>query len=308
MARITVALDWAVNPNHIGLILAERQRFFAQEGVEVAVLPAERDRGPVEMVLSGAADLGFAFAGTVIEGRARGEALVSVAAVAKHHRSSLATLADRGITRCADLAGRRYASFGHAHLERAVITAMVRHDGATEPHFDLSVTRFADITGLVQGDFDFLWIYDAIEGIDAQSQGIALTLFSPADFGIPNYYAPVIFATDTLLADAARRDAARRALHALRQGYQAATTDPDAALNHLSVETLPTGSWLFATEAATAASMRAFAAGQHADGGAWGEQLLADWQGFAHFLWQHGALGARPEPDYAAYFTNDLLR
>jgi ABC-type nitrate/sulfonate/bicarbonate transport system substrate-binding protein len=307
MATITVALDWAVNPNHIGLILAERQHSFAQAGVEVDVLPAERDRGPVEMVLSGAADLGFAFAGTVIEGRARDEPLVSVAAVAKHHRSSLAALADRGITRFADLAGRRYASFGHPHLERAVITEMLRHAGATQTHFDLSVTRFAEVAGLVRNDFDFLWIYDAIEGIEAQSQGIALTLFSPAAFGIPNYYAPVIFTTDGLLADPVRRDAARRAMQAMRQGYQDATSDPDAAIRHLSVAALPVGSWLFATEDATRASMRAFAAGQRADGGAWGEQSLADWQDFAHFLWQHGALGAIPEPDYAAYFTNDLL-
>lgn len=308
MARITVALDWAVNPNHIGLIVAERQHHFERAGVEVDVLPAERDRGPVEMVLSGAADLGFAFAGTVIEGRARGEPLVSVAAVAKHHRSSLAAPADSGFTRFADLAGRRYASFGHPHLERAIITDMLRHDGAANPHFDLTVTRFAEVAGLVRGEFDFLWIYDAIEGIEAQSQGIALSLFSPADFGIPNYYAPVIFATDALLADHARRDAARRALQAMRQGYMDAARDPDAAISHLTSKALPVGSWLFATDAATTASMRAFAAGQRADGGDWGEQSLADWQDFAHFLWQRGALGDIPEPDYTAYFSNDLLR
>jgi ABC-type nitrate/sulfonate/bicarbonate transport system substrate-binding protein len=305
MATITVALDWAVNPNHIGLVLAQQRRYFAAEGVDVAVVPAEAARGPVTMVHEGATDLAYAFAGTVILARAAGEPLLSVAAVGQRHLSSLAVLAQSGIARPADLAGKRYASFGHPALERAVITAMMRHDGATDTAFDLSVTRFASLEGLVSGDFDCLWIYDAIEGIEAQTDGIALTTFAPGDYGIPNYYAPVLFAEEALLADPAKFDAARRALVAMRRGYLDAIADPDAVFDHLNANVLPIGDWPFTNPDATRLSLRALSQGWRADD--WGRQRLDDWQGFARFLWQHGALGAIPEPDYASYFTNRLL-
>lgn len=305
MATITVALDWALNPNHIGLVLAQQRGYFAAEGVDVDVLPAEEARGPVEMLREGAADLAYAFAGTVMLRQAAGEPFVAVAAVGQRHLSSLAVLAGSGITRPSDLAGKRYASFGHPALERAVITAMLRHDGATDTAFDLTVTRFASVDGLVNGDFDCLWIYDAIEGVEAQAEGIALTTFAPGDYGIPNYYAPVIFAQATLLADPAKRDAARRAMTAIRRGYLAAIADPDAAFAHLNVNTLPVGSWLFTSSAATEQSLRMLSQKWQTDD--WGRQQLDDWQGFAQFLWQNGALGPIPAPDFQRYYTNDLL-
>ncbi len=153
MDPIRIALDWAVNPNHIGIARAARRGYFAAAGVEAIILPAERDRTPVQIVLAGAADLAVAFAGTVIEGRAEGLPLIAVAAVSQRHDSSLVALASSGITRPADLAGKRYASFGHPALERAVITAMLRHDGATDPAIDLRAVRFAEVAGLVRGDF-----------------------------------------------------------------------------------------------------------------------------------------------------------
>lgn len=305
MATITVALDWAVNPNHIGLVLAQQRRYFAAEGVDVAVLPAEEARGPVEMLREGAADLAYAFAGTVMLRQAAGEPFVAVAAVGQRHLSSLAVLASSGITRPADLVGKRYVSFGHPALERAVIAAMMRHDGATDTNFDLTVTRFAAVEGLVNDDFDCLWIYDAIEGVEAQADGIALTTFAPGDYGIPNYYAPVLFAQEALLADPAKRDAARRAMSAIRRGYLDAIADPDAAFAHLTTNALPVGSWLFTNPAASQASLRMLSQGWQTHD--WGRQQLDDWQDFAHFLWQNGALGQSAAPDYQRYFTNELL-
>src|SRR5262249_3666678 len=154
------------------------------------------------------------------------------AAIGHQHHSSLVALQSSGISRPAHLAGRRYASFGHRAIERAVIAGMMRADGVEDPQFDMDAVRFASFDVLNNGEFDFFWIYDAIEGVDAQSDGLDLVSFAPSDYGVPNYYAPILFAHEGLLQDAAKKDAAQRALRALRAGYELAWDDPDVVFSH----------------------------------------------------------------------------
>ena len=304
---ITIALDWAANPNHAGLIVAQAEGYFAREGVDVQVLSAEAERTPAEAIQEGGADLGFAFAGTVMEARSAGLPLVSVAAIGHQHHSSLVALRSAGITRPAHLAGKRYASFGHRAIERAVIAGMMRADGVADPQFDMDVVRFASFDVLSNGEYDFFWIYDAIEGVDAQSAGLDLVTMAPSDFGVPNYYAPILIAHADLLADAAKADAARRALRALRAGYELAWRDPAAVFGHFTTAVLPEGSWALPSDAITHQSFDRLSQFAKDDPLPWGQQQLADWQGFGHFLYAAGALGDDAEPDFAAYFTNDLL-
>ncbi|MBA3825233.1 MAG: ABC transporter substrate-binding protein [Ktedonobacterales bacterium] len=304
---ITIALDWAANPNHAGLIVAQREGYFTREGVDVQVLPAEAERTPAEVIQAGGADLAFAFAGTVMEARSAGVPLVSVAAVMHQHHSSLVALRSSGIARPAHLQGKRYASFGQRAIERAVIAGMMRADGVADPQFDLDVVRFASFDVLANGEYDFMWIYDAIEGADAQSQGLDLVMLAPSDYGVPNYYAPILIAHADRLADPELAEAARRALRALRAGYELAWREPDAVFSHFTTATLPEGSWALPSDAVTQQSFERLSRFAQADALPWGQQQLADWQEFGRFLWAAGTLGDDAEPDFAAYFTNDLL-
>lgn len=305
---IRLALDWTPNTNHAGLLVAQQRGYFTEAGVEAAFIPAERDRGLIDSMLAGEAELGFAFEGTVIERRALGEPFVAVAALGQRHRSSLAVLRDSGITRPADLAGKRYASFGHAPLEEAIIRRMLAHDGVTQPAFHLTPVRFASVAGLVRGEYDFLWIYDGVEGVEAAVDGIALRTFAPSDFGIPNYYAPVIFARSDVVHDPNLRQAAQRFLAAAQRGYAAAAADPEGVMADVLAAAPTMGGWLFANAAVTRASLRFQAEATRADAAQpWGVQSLATWTDLPRLLWQDGALGTIPEPDYAQYFTNDLL-
>lgn len=305
---IRLALDWAPNTNHAGVLVAHQRGHFAEAGVDAQFVPAERDWGLIEIMLAGEAELGFAFEGTVIERRALGEPFVAVAALGQRHRSALAVLRDSDITRSAELAGKRYASFGHAPLEEAIIRRMLAHDGAPDPAFHLTPVRFASVVGLVRGEYDFLWIYDGVEGVEAEVNGIALRTFAPSDYGIPNYYAPVIFARGDVVGDPEQREATKRFLAAAQRGYAEAAADPDGVQADILAAAPALGGWLFTNDAVTSASLRFQANAARADAAQpWGTQTLATWTDLPRLLWQDGALGAIPEPAYAEYFTNDLL-
>lgn len=305
---VSLSLDWRANPNHTGIIVASHRGYFAEADVEVSIIPAEPSRSPVAIVNAGEADLGVAFAGTVIEERARGNPLVSVAAVCPHHYSSLVTLASSGIHRPADLARKRYASFGHPRLEELLLTRMMEYDGVATPELDLRTVRFASVDLLVQGEIDYLWVFDAIEGIEAQVNGIELVSLRPDDYGIPSYEAPILFTNEACLNDPQRREALTRALAAIRRGYIEAAHEPDSTLDDIHAESDNMGGWLFANDAITLASQR-MASHQYltADEKTWGWHSAEGWANFARLLWQGGALDSIPEPEYHQYFTNDLL-
>ncbi len=305
----SVALDWAANANHTGLFSALRRGYFEDEDIEVNIIAPHHDRFVTEHVLNGEADVAFAFEGTIVDAHVRGEPLLSVAAIARHHWSSLAVLASSNIRSPRDLRNKRYAGFGHDAIEEAIISEMIRNDGATDGAFQLASVRFAAVDVLLEDRADFFWIYDGIEGVDASERGIALRLFSPAQYRIPDYYAPVLFAHEDLLGDPDRRDIARRGMRAIRNGYLFATYHPDEAAEDL-VAMAPKFGGLYHQSADIArVSQRdtssRYIGEQSAEN--WGMQTLEQWTAFSNFLWQRGALGRVSEPNYAALFTNELL-
>jgi ABC-type nitrate/sulfonate/bicarbonate transport system substrate-binding protein len=306
LPSVTVALDWRANTNHTGLIVAQHRGFFADAGIAVRVLPAGRDRSVVDLVVSGEADLAYAFAGTVILSRAEGAPLISVAAVTPRNPSSIAALRRSGIARPADFAGKRYASYGHPALERAIICQMMADDGVADADFALEQVRFAGLDELVRGDFDLLWVYDAVEGVEAAAREIDLVLFHPQEFGVPEYEAPVIFASAGRLQDAARRDAIARALDGVARGYTLAAGDPDGVVADIDAMAPTIGGWLFTDAAVTRASQRMqsqlYLSGP---GSRWGMHAPDHWRAFSRFLHEQGVLAADLPAEQL--FTNDLL-
>ena len=56
--KVTVALDWTVNTNHIGLFVARDKGFYSEAGLEVDILPYS-DTGAGTLVANRVADFGI---------------------------------------------------------------------------------------------------------------------------------------------------------------------------------------------------------------------------------------------------------
>ncbi|RVC21183.1 ABC transporter substrate-binding protein, partial [Mesorhizobium sp. M7A.F.Ca.CA.004.04.2.1] len=56
--KVTVALDWTVNTNHIGLFVARDKGFYREAGLEVDILPYS-DTGAGTLVANRVADFGI---------------------------------------------------------------------------------------------------------------------------------------------------------------------------------------------------------------------------------------------------------
>src|SRR3954452_25546012 len=55
--KLTVMLDWFVNPDHAPLVVAREKGFFAEQGLEVELVAPAEPNDPPKLVAAGQADI-----------------------------------------------------------------------------------------------------------------------------------------------------------------------------------------------------------------------------------------------------------
>jgi len=305
---VRFALDWTPNTNHTGIYVAQQQGWYAAQGINLQILPYSDANTPDTLVATGQADFGISFEESVVTDRVDKLPVRSVAAVLQTNTSALATLKSSGLDRPAKLAGKRYAGFGTTY-EEPVIQTMLKTDGATDPTFKLITANLSGYQALVANQADFLWIYLGWEGVQAKLDSVELNTFLLKDFGVPDYYTPVIIANERFLAD--HGDVARRFLAATAQGYEFGVTNPQEAAD-LLIAGAPAGT--FPDPALPRESQAYLAPFYKGDQPHWGLQKADYWSNFPHFIAATGLLKdstgtvVKPEDiDYTALYTNDYL-
>ena len=305
--NVTIALDWVPNTNHTGVFVAQEKGWYADEKLNVTILPYSEGSTPDVQVAAGRADFGFSFEEAVTMARAAGQPLVSVAAVIQKNSSALVTLKDSGLDRPARLNGRRYAGFG-APFEEPVINAIIACDGVASPRFENVTTNTFGFQALQAKQADFVWIFLGWEGVQAKRQNVELNAFPPTSYCIPNYYTPVIVTNEKMTKEKA--DIVRRFMRATARGYELAIADPAQAAD-LLIKAAPRGSF---PDPDLVKESAQFLAPRYKEGKArWGEQDLQVWTDYPRFMVQSGRLKdangrtVTGELDYASFFTNDFL-
>jgi len=306
---IKVALDWIPNTNHTGLYVAQQRGYYQQQHLAVSLLPYGSVY-PETLVATGQADFAISFEESVAINRAQGQPLVSIAAVLQHDTSALAVLTSSGITRPAQLAGKRFASSGDP-AEQAVINLIQKNDGVASPNFKSTQVDNADVTSLLSGQFDFVWIYKGVEGVQAAAKGIALTTFSLSDYKVPDFYSPVIITSEQEIKN--HPDIVRAFLAATAQGYTTAASSPSTTVDDLIKGAGGQSKTLFDSRAVALASQEYQSKQYVADAACWGVQSASVWTDYPRLLYQNGALldvNNQPitsEPNYIAMFSNQFL-
>ncbi|MBI2708513.1 MAG: ABC transporter substrate-binding protein [Actinobacteria bacterium] len=299
LRRLTVALDWTPNTNHSGVYLAKARGWYRDAGLDVKIV-SPGDAGSLQLLGTGKADVAFTTQEEIIPARAEGVPVVAISSVIQHNTSSLVALRRSGITRPRDLEGKTYGGYG-GQLEKALVRTLVSCDGG-----DPSKVRFTEVgnvdyrVGMQRGDYDFVWIFDAWDGIRyTQIDKLPVTTIPFIRYTrcIPDWYTPMLATSEKALTK--DRSALRAFMAATVRGYQAAIADPGAAAGAL-LKAVPE-----LDPRLVQASARYLAPRYADDPGRWGRQDAAVWRRMAAFLRTSGLL--RRDIDVSRAFTNDLL-
>ncbi|RLE35428.1 ABC transporter substrate-binding protein [Candidatus Acetothermia bacterium] len=297
LEAVSIALDWTPNTNHTGIFVAQDLGYFADAGLEVAVLQPG-PTGSVQLVGSGHADFGVSMEEYVTMARAQGIPVVSVAAVFPHNTSGFAAPADRGIVSPADFAGKRYGGWGSA-LEEVMIETVMGMEGADPASVTMVNIGTIDFVTAVRRDLaDFFWIFYGWQGIHAEIEGIEFTYIPLRELAdVLDYYTPVIITSEEMIAT--RSETVRRFIGALACGYVYAATHPDEAAEILLAHAPELDRDL------VIASQRWLADQGLKTVDGWGDQELEVWARFADWAFANGLIDRPIDPEEA--FTDGFV-
>ena len=186
--KITVALDWYINPDHGPLLVAQTMGFFKENGINVSFITPTDTSAPSQLVCAGHVDVALAYEPQLIAQLACGMPLDCAGTLINKILCCIAVLKDSNIQKLSDLSGKTigYSNDGTQH---AILGTMLNnnfHDGLKQVNLvnlqmNLSQALLSKRVNAVYG------MMRNVEPIQLERRGIKTSLFYPEDNGVPMY-------------------------------------------------------------------------------------------------------------------------
>ena len=221
--RLTLLLDWFVNPDHAPLIVAQERGFFAAHGLEVEIIAPSDPNDPPKLVAAGKADIGVSYQPQLHIQVAEGLPLVRFGTLVATPLNTLVVLEDSPIKTLADLKGRKIG-FSVGGFEDALLRAMLAPHGLGLDDVTLINVNFSLSPALISGQVDA--VIGAFRNFELNQMDIVGKpgrAFYVEEHGVPAYDELILVARDDRTGD----PRLRAFLDALEQGVQYLVNHPD---------------------------------------------------------------------------------
>jgi ABC-type nitrate/sulfonate/bicarbonate transport system substrate-binding protein len=307
LTKVTMALEWTPNTDHIGLFVAQAKGFYTDASLDVQILPFT-DTAVGTLIASGIADFGISSPIGTFTQRAAGVDIKQVYAIVQTELGRLVfNDARKDIQRPRDLDGKTYGGFGSA-WETAMISAMIRNDGG-EGKINTIMHGTTAYEALANGSIDFTLEIYTWEGVEAKLENKDLRRFRYADYGIPDQQTMAIASSDAYLAK--NPDTAKAFIQATKRGFDYSVDHPEEAAELL----ISGANGALTNTALVKASLKELIEGHYlrtADGKS-GLTDPAKWQAVGDFAFANGilldgqGLPLKEKPDFSTFYTNSFL-
>ena len=292
-----LALDFYVNPDHVGIYEALHEGLFAAAGLDVTPRVPSDPAAPIKQVASGQVDLAVSYEPEVILARDRGLDVVAVAALVDRPLTSVISLPDSGIQGPADLAGKIVVTAGIPY-QAAYLRTILQKAGVDPGSVDEVDVGFNLLQPLLAGRADaMLGGFLNVEGVELAERGEDPTVMPVDRLGIPSYDELVLVAD----ADRVREDPGpiEDFLAALDEGTADAREDPAGATDALLTAAPDLDPDLTRAEVDKTLPLL-----DSEKGRPYGYMDPGEWERFARFLAEQGQIGTAPP---AAEMLDDAL-
>lgn len=221
--RLTVMLDWFINPDHAPLYVALERGYFAEQGLDVSFVQPSDPNDPPKLVAAGRADIAVSYQPQLHLQVAAGLPLKRIATLVATPLNSLVVLADGPIKTIADLKGKK-VGFSVGGFEDALLGAMLEKHGLTLDDIDLINVNFSLSPSLISGQVDaVIGAFRNFELNQMDILGRPGRAFFVEEEGVPGYDELILVANANTLDD----PRLTRFLAALEQGVQYLINHPD---------------------------------------------------------------------------------
>lgn len=221
--KVTVLLDWFVNPDHAPLFVALEKGYFAAHGLDVEIIAPSNPNDPPKLVAAGKADIAVSYQHQHQMQIDQGLPLVRIATLIATPLNSLVVLADGPITSLADLKGKTIG-YSVGGFETVLLKVMLEKAGLGLEDVKLVNVNFSLSPALFTGQADA--VIGAFRNFELNQMVIEKRpgrAFYVEENGIPAYD-ELILVTN---AERVKEAKLRRFVDALEEGVQYLVNHPD---------------------------------------------------------------------------------
>lgn len=221
----TLRLEWVMQGQFAGPILAFDKGYYKQAGVDIELLPAGPDIKPSVTVATGADTFGIGHPNQVISARANGAPIVMISQHGQRSATTYIARKDSGIASIKDMPGHSVGLwFGGDEQE---FLAMLNQAGIDQSSVNI-ISQGYDIIGWLNKDYDVMQVAIYNELLQVYRRGYKkedLVFLDPGDDA--SIISGGLFTTEKTIKE--NPQAVQAAVDATLRGWKEAIADPKAA-------------------------------------------------------------------------------
>ena len=185
--KITLLLDWFVNPDHGPIIIAQEKGYFEKAGLKVEVIAPADPADPPKLVAAGKADLAVSYQPQLHLQVAEGLPLIRVGTLVATPLNCLLTLEDGDIKSIVDLKGKK-VGFSVAGVEEALLTTILARNGLSMDDIELVNVNWSLSPSLMSRQVDaVIGAFRNFELNQMDIEGVPGRCFYLEEEGLPAY-------------------------------------------------------------------------------------------------------------------------
>lgn len=199
--RLTVVLDWLVNPDQAPIFVAQHIGAFKRRGLALTVIAPSDTATPPMMTAAGRADIAITYQPQLYLLHDRGLPLVRFATLVNSPLNSIIALKSGPVHTMADLRGRRLG-FAVPGVEETLARTMIAAAKVDPAKVRLVSVNFQIVSALMSGRVDAtISAYRNKEPHELALHGLQTIAFYPEDYGVPAYDELIFVTRRPLAAD-----------------------------------------------------------------------------------------------------------
>ena len=185
--KLTVLLDWYLNPDHAPLIVAEQIGAFKDEGLDVELVAPADPSMPPRLVASGQADIAVSYQPQLYLYADQGLPLMRLGTLVNTPLNTVLSLKKSGITSMADFKGKKIG-YSVSGVEEATLSSMLATGGLKLADISMVNVNFQLVSALMAGQVDgVIGGYRNVEANELIEHGAEPMVMKVEDYGVPAY-------------------------------------------------------------------------------------------------------------------------
>ena len=200
--KLSLLLDWFVNPDHAAIIIAQQKGFFEKNNLKVEILEPADPSMPPKLVAAKKADLAVDYQPQLQMQVAEGLPLVRIATLVNSPLNSLVVLQNSGINKIEELKGKK-VGYSVSGFETALLDSMLKSVNLSAKDVELINVNSSLSASLMSKQVDaVIGAFRNFELNQLKLEKAEGKAFFPEDYGVPKYDELIVVANKDNISQA----------------------------------------------------------------------------------------------------------